>query len=172
MYDIYTHILSRRRKSVNHKPSEGVLYKPKADNQVTLQATNGEFCCVSSHFQTLLVMIFTTIVQFPGEEEGDDYSRKLEEDSTPAVPATENRYQLVTQIPAGSREREVRLFVKVENMQQTPATTKLAMELSPVPVAMFGSHVERNRTRNNRGFRDEYKVCCLIFILPTLEMGR
>ena len=105
-------------------------------------------------------MIFTTIVQFPGEEEGADYSRKLEEDGTPATPATKDRHQLVTQIPAGSREREVRLFVKVENTQQKPATTKPAMELSAVPVAMFGSHVERNRTRNNRGFRDEYEVCC------------
>ena len=98
-------------------------------------------------------------MQFPGEEEGADYSRKLEEDGTPATPATKDRYQLVTHNPAGSREREVRLFVKEDSTQQRPATTKPAMELSAVPVVMFGSHVERNHTRNNRAFRDEYEVC-------------
>ena len=144
----------------DHKPNEGVLYKPKAVNPVTFQATNGEFCCVKPLSVTLLVIIFTTIVQFPGEEVGADYSRKLEEDGTATIPATEDRYQLVTHNPAGSKKREVRQFVKAENTQQKPATTKPAMELSAVPVAMFGSHVERNRTRNNRGFRDEYEVCC------------
>ena len=34
----------------DHKPKESVLYEPKADNQVTFQTTNGEFCCMSSHF--------------------------------------------------------------------------------------------------------------------------
>jgi len=91
---------------------------------------------------------------------GADYSMKLEEDGSPAIPATEDRYQLVAQNPAGSREREVRLFVKEDNTQQKPATIKPAMELSAVPVTMFGSHVERNHTRNNRGFRDEYEVGC------------
>jgi len=99
-------------------------------------------------------------VQSPGEEVGADYSRKLEDNGTPAIPSTQDRYQLVTHNPAGSRERKVRLFVKGDNMQQKPATTKPAMELSAVPVVMFGSHVERNHTRNNQAFRDEYEVCC------------
>ena len=99
-----------------------------------------------------------------GEEVGADYSRKLEEDGTPAMPAPEARhnvtYQNMAQNSAGRRKEEVRLFVEAEDMQQRPATTKPAMELSAVPVAMFGSHVERNHTRNNRAFRDEYEVCC------------
>jgi len=37
----------------DHKPNESILYTPKADNQVTFQATNGEFCYVSSLFQCL-----------------------------------------------------------------------------------------------------------------------
>jgi len=53
-FNVYICILSRRRKSVeaytDHKPNESVLYTPKADNQVTFQATNGELCYVSSHF--------------------------------------------------------------------------------------------------------------------------
>ena len=98
-----------------------------------------------------------------GEEVGADYSRKLEEDGTPAMPTTEARhnvtYQNMAQNSAGKRKEEVRLFVEAEDMQQRPATTKPAMELCAVPVAMFGSHVERNHNRNNRAFRDEYEVC-------------
>ena len=98
-----------------------------------------------------------------GEEVGADFSRKLEEDGTPAMPATEAMhnvtYQNMAQNSAGKRKEEVRLFVEAEDMQQRPATTKPAMELCAVPVAMFGSHVERNHTRNNRAFRDEYEVC-------------
>jgi len=37
----------------DHKPNERVLYTSEADNQVTFQATNGEICCVSSHFLCL-----------------------------------------------------------------------------------------------------------------------
>ena len=33
----------------------------------------------------------------------------------------------------------MRLYVEAEDTQQRPATTKPAMELSAVPVAMFGS---------------------------------
>ena len=98
-----------------------------------------------------------------GEEVGADYSRKLEEDGTPAMPATEARhnvtYQNMAQNSAGRRKGEVRLIVEAEDTQQRPATTKPAMELSAVPVAMFGSHVEQQHTRNNQVFRDEYEVC-------------
>ena len=97
-----------------------------------------------------------------GEEVEADYSRELAEDGTLTLPSAEARhsgtYRLVAQNPAGRREREVRLFVEAEGTQQKPATSKPAMKLSAVPVAMFGSHVERNHTRNNRAFRDEYEV--------------
>ena len=99
-----------------------------------------------------------------GEEVVADYSRELAEDGTLTLPLAEARhsgtYRLVAQNPAGRREREVRLFVEAEGTQQKPGTTKPAMKLSAVPVAMFGNHVERNHGRNNRAFRDEYEVCC------------
>ena len=98
-----------------------------------------------------------------GEEVVADYSRELAEDGTLTLPSTEARhsgtYQLVAQNPAGRREREVRLFVEAEDTQQRPATTKPSMRHRAVPVAMFGSHVEKNHTRNNRHFRQEYEVC-------------
>ena len=97
-----------------------------------------------------------------GEEVVDDYSRELAEDGTLTLPSTEaghsGTYQLVAQNPAGRREREVRLFVEAEDTQQKPATTKPAMRHSAVPVAMFGSHVEQNHTRNNWHFTQEYEV--------------
>ena len=97
-----------------------------------------------------------------GEEVVADYSRELAEDGTLILPSTEARhsgtYQLVAQNPAGRREREVRLFVEAEDTQQRPATTKPAMRHSAVPVAMFGSHVEQNHTKNNRHFTQEYEV--------------
>jgi len=98
-----------------------------------------------------------------GEEVEADYSRMLEEDGTPAMSAAEARhnvtYQNMAQNSAGRRKEEMRLIVEAEDTPQRPATTKLDMELSAVPVAMFGSHVERNHTRCNRAFRDEYEVC-------------
>ena len=58
----------------------------------------------------------------------------------------------------------MRLYVEAEDTQQKPATIKPAMELSAVPVSMFGSHVERNHIRNNRASRDEYEVRMLLHI--------
>ena len=99
-----------------------------------------------------------------GEEVVADYSRELAEDGTLTLPSTDARhsgtYQLVAQNPAERKEREVRLFVEAEDTQQRPATTKPAMRHRAVPVAMFGSHVEQNHTKNNQGFRDEFEVCC------------
>ena len=97
-----------------------------------------------------------------GEEVVTDYSRELAEDGTLILPSSEARhsgtYQLVAQNPAGRRQREVRLFVEAEDTQQRPATTKPAMRHSAVPIAMFGSHVEQNHTKNNRHFTQEYEV--------------
>ena len=91
-----------------------------------------------------------------------DYSRELGEDGSLTLPSTEvwhsGNYQLVAQNPPGRMEREVRLFVEAEDTQQRPATTKPAMTLNAVPVAMFGLHVKQSRTRNSRAFRDEFKV--------------
>ena len=98
-----------------------------------------------------------------GEEVVADFSKELEEDGTLTLSLTEARhsgtYQLEVQNPVGRRKGDVRLIVEAEDTQQRPATTKPAMELSAVSVAMFGSHVKQNHTRNNRAFRDEYEVC-------------
>ena len=104
-----------------------------------------------------------------GEEVMADYSRELAEHGSLTLPSAEVKhsgtYRLVAQNPAGRREREVRLLVEAEGTQLKPGTTKPAMRLSGVPVAMFGSHVERNHSRNNRVFRDEYEVMWYVVIL-------
>ena len=95
-----------------------------------------------------------------GEEVVADYSRELAEDGTLTLPSAEARhsgtYRLVAQNPAGRREREVRLFVEAEGTQ--PASGAGTLDFSAVPVAMFGSHTERNHSRNNWAFREEFQV--------------
>ena len=102
-----------------------------------------------------------------GEEVMADYSRELAEDGTLTTDVRHSgTYELVAQNPepsreeGGRREREVRLFVEAEDMQQRPATTKPSRRHRAVPVAMFSSHVEQNHMKNNQGFRDEFEVCC------------
>jgi len=103
-----------------------------------------------------------------GEEVVADYSRELAEDGTLTLPSTEARhsgtYQLVAQNPAGRREREVRLFV--EAVKQT--TSMQEVQFSAVPVAMFGDHVRKSHSENNKGFRKEFQAsaCDKVFMLP------
>ena len=40
-----------------------------------------------------------------------------------------------------------------------------------IPVAMFGSHVERNHAGQNQAFKDEYQVHHQIFIMSLLPMS-
>ena len=98
-----------------------------------------------------------------GEEVVADYSRELDEDGSITLPSTEvwhsGTYQLVAQSPAGRTEREVRLFVEAEDTKQRPPTTTPAKTLNAMPVTMFSHHVEQSHARNNRAFRDEFKVC-------------
>ena len=101
-----------------------------------------------------------------GEEVVADYSRELAEDGTLTLPSAEARhsgtYRLVAQNPAGRREREVRLFV--EAAKQT--TSVQEVRFSAVPVAMFGNHVKKSHSKNNRGFGKEFQAsaCNKVFI--------
>ena len=98
-----------------------------------------------------------------GEEVVADYSRELEEDGSLTMPSAEAKhsgvYQLVAQNPAGRREREVKLSVDT-GREKTPssAPTEGSGHSSPIPVARFGTHVEKNHSRSNKAFRDEYQV--------------
>ncbi len=96
-----------------------------------------------------------------GKEVVSDYSTELKPDGTLHILSAESRhtgvYQMVAQNSAGSAEREVNVFVRVEG-EATPALQKRAMEMKPVPVADFGQYVDENHSNNNRGFRDQYLV--------------
>ena len=87
-----------------------------------------------------------------------DYSMELAEDGSLTMPSAELKhsgmYKLVASNPAGNVEREVRLVVEEEGRKR-PAPERA---LAPVPVNKLGSHVEKNHSRNNKGFDDEYQV--------------
>ena len=87
-----------------------------------------------------------------------DYSMELAEDGSLTMPLAELKhsgmYKLVASNPAGSVEGEVRLVVEEEGRKRPAPERKLA----PVPVNKLGNHVEKNHSRNNKGFDDEYQV--------------
>ena len=109
-----------------------------------------------------------------GEEVSADYSRELEEDGTLTLPSAETKhsgmYQLVAQNHVGRKEKEVWLFVKQENMQDEVAPAKPATTFSAIPVGFFGSHVERNHSKNNQGFINEYEVMCCVYQSSSADM--
>ena len=95
-----------------------------------------------------------------GEEVVGDYSKELLEDGSLTMPSAEAKhsgvYQLVAHNMAGRVEREVKLTVDSEH---TSMKTSSALKTpASIPVPMLGSHVEKNHSRNNRGFRDQYQV--------------
>ena len=96
-----------------------------------------------------------------GEEVVADYSRELTEDGSLTLPSAEAKhsgvYQLVAQNPAGSMEREMKLFVKQEG-QPTPHVAKRKIQLSAISIENFGDFVAQSHASNNRDFRDQYTV--------------
>ena len=109
-----------------------------------------------------------------GEEVFADYSKALEDDGTLTLPSAETKhsgmYKLVAQNHVGRKEKEVRLFVKEENTQDEVAPAKPATNFSAIPVGFFGSHVERNHSKNNQGFINEYEVMCCVYQNFTADM--
>ena len=109
-----------------------------------------------------------------GEEVFSDYSKALEEDGTLTLPSAEIKhsgvYKMVAENPARRREKEVRLFVKEENTQDEVAPAKPATNFSAIPVSFFGSHVERNHSKNNQGFINEYEVMCCVYQSSSAEI--
>ena len=95
-----------------------------------------------------------------------DYSRELEDNSTLTLPSAETKhsgvYKLVAENHVGRKEKEVQLFVKEENAQDEVASDKPATRFSGIAVSFFGSHVERNHSKNNQGFINEYEVMCSV----------
>ena len=96
-----------------------------------------------------------------GVEVVANHSRELEEDGSLTLPWTEvwhsGTYQLVAQNPAGRTEREVRLVV--EKTKQTSSVKEV--QFSAMPVAMFGNHVKKNHSQDNKGFREECQASAM-----------
>ena len=96
-----------------------------------------------------------------GEEVVADYSRELSEDGSLTMPSAETKhsgvYQLVAHNPAGRAERQLRLRVTAEG-EAPPVSQKAPVSLAPVLVTKLGNHVEKNHSKNNKGFNDEYQV--------------
>ena len=96
-----------------------------------------------------------------GVEVVADYSKELAEDGSLTMSSAETKhsgvYQLVAENPGGRVQREVRLRVEVEG-QQRPTAQRVALALAAIPMAQLGSHVEKNHSKNNQGFNDEYQV--------------
>ena len=90
-----------------------------------------------------------------------DYSRELGEDGTLSMPSAETNhsgvYQLVAHNPGGRAEREVRLTVAAEG-ETLPVSGRPPVTLAPVLVTKLADHVEKNHSRGNKGFSDEYQV--------------
>ena len=95
-----------------------------------------------------------------------DYSRELEDDSTLTLPSAETKhsgmYKLVAENHVGRKEKEVWLYVKEENAQDEVAPAKPATKFNGIAVSSYGSHVERNHSKNNQGFINEYEVMCSV----------
>ena len=98
-----------------------------------------------------------------GVEVKADYSRDLTEDGSLSLPSSESKhsgvYRLVALNPAGRAEREVRLTLEEEG-QNISSSNKptLAPTTAAIPISQLGSHVEKNHTRSNKGFKEEYQV--------------
>ena len=97
-----------------------------------------------------------------------DYSRELGEDGTLTMPSAETKhggvYQLVAHNPGGRAERQVRLSVRKEEEEEDRQTVSNVPELTPgtaLPVAMFGSFVEKCHSNQNQAFKDQYQVMYL-----------
>ena len=72
----------------------------------------------------------------------------------------------IEQLPAEGREWELRPHVEAEQAANDQASTQSA---SPVTVAYFGNHEQRNYMENNLGFLNEYEVTlCVLYSLRTV----
>ena len=72
----------------------------------------------------------------------------------------------IEQFPAEGREWELRPHVEAEQATNDQAGTQSA---SPVTVACFGDHEQRNYMENNLGFLNEYEVTlCVLYSFRTV----
>ena len=98
-----------------------------------------------------------------GVEVKADYSRDLTDDGSLSLPSSEPKhsgvYRLVALNPAGRAEREVRLTLEEEGQNKSSSNKPtLAPATAAIPISQLGSHVEKNHTRSNKGFKEEYQV--------------
>ena len=97
-----------------------------------------------------------------GEKVVADYSKELAADGTLTMPSAEEKYsgvyKLVVQNPAGKREREVQLLIEKESKKEKTTSGAQLQEKNAIPLAMFGSQVEKFHANQNQAFRDQYQV--------------
>ena len=103
----------------------------------------------------------TLVWYFEGKELRPDYSSDVaEEDGSVSISSVETRhagvYKLVATNKAGSVEKEVKLLV--HNEEEHISDVADQRELTPVPVAEFGKHVEEHHANGNKQFGKQYKV--------------
>ena len=98
-----------------------------------------------------------------GQEVKSDYSMELGDDGSLTMPSAETQhsgvYQLVARNKVGTVDRKVKLLVESEGdkIVDEPSYETIALS-GPIPVAIFGSHVEQRHSKNNKPFKDEYEV--------------
>ena len=97
--------------------------------------------------------------------DGEEVVGELSEDGSLTMPSAETKhsgvYQLVAHNPAGRAERQLRLMVKEKEQKDSQSASQAAPELTPgasLPVALFGSFVEKCHSNQNKQFKDQYQV--------------
>ena len=105
-----------------------------------------------------------------GDEVVPDYSREIMKDGNLTIPSVEVRhtgtYKVVAENEAGKKEGVVKLYVEDDEEMTKPkqGKGKHLLKTKNIPVAMFGRHVKQNHTKNNKAFKDEYKVFVSVLV--------
>ena len=93
--------------------------------------------------------------------ESVDYSTKQADDDSLTIRSTEKKhsgvYKLEAENEAGKVEKDKQLRVSVGSPEHELLSSQQPAKY-PVPVAMFGSHVEKNHGYNNQPFVNEFEV--------------
>ena len=91
-----------------------------------------------------------------------DYSTKQADDGSLTIRSTEKKqsgvYKLEAENEEGKVEKDKQLRVSVGSPEHELLSSQEPAKFSPVPVAMFGSHVEKHHGYNNQPFVNEFEV--------------
>ena len=80
-------------------------------------------------------------------------------------PTTVGVYKLVVSSPSGAKvDKQLELTVYGDG--ETVDAEDVSTDFSPIPVAQFGAFVTDYHANSNKKFRDHYKVCIHIRVIP------